>query len=283
MAVLLWEPDQPVEQGCPILNKTRTIAGPAGVCGAWLRWDIRNITGNPVDLDELAGSESGDSVSSSALEAAVRFADPCGEQISGEAEARIVDGGDGLVEFQLPEAVCQNPGLYQMSVAAFEAGDMVAVDEGLLSLEPNLWVTAEGAPTTPKPGIPTFNEIRIMLRDFPQSNSLIRQHEFGTQEILSAVRWAVMDWNEQPPSIRRYSCRSFPWKRAWLDGIAYQLLEISAHAYARNDAKGPAEMLVNDQAKMQEYLGMANMHFQRWREFCKRKKIEIQSGVWSVG
>lgn len=282
MAVVVWESDQPVAQGCPVLNKTRTIIGQAGVCGAKLRWSMRNLDGSPYDLDMVAGSESADSVSADTLEMAVRFGDPCGQQVVGESDATVIDGGTGLLEFELPEDVCNSPGVYRMSVAAFESGQLVAVDEGLLSLEANLWTTVDGAPTTPASGVPTFSEIRLLMRDFAQSN-LLREYEFGVQEILSAISWAIMDWNEQPPDIRRYACRSFPYKRAWLDGVAFQLLEMAAHAYARNDAKGPADLLVNDQAKMQEYMALAQMHFRRWRDFCKRKKIEIQSELWNVG
>lgn len=282
MAVVVWESDQPVAQGCPVLNKTRTIIGQAGVCGAKLRWGMRNLDGSPYDLNLVAGSESADSVSADTLELAVRFADPCGQTVVGESDATILDAENGQVEFQMPEEVCKNPGVYRMSIAAFEGGDLVAVDDGLLSLETNLWTTIDGMPTTPASGVPTFNEIRILMRDFAQSN-LMREYEFGVQEILSAISWAIMDWNEQPPDIRRYACRSFPYKRAWLDGIAFQLLEMSAHAYARNDAKGPSDLLVNDQAKMQEYMSLAQVHFRRWRDFCKRKKIELQSELWNVG
>lgn len=283
MAVIVWEADQPVDQGCPVLNRTRTIVGQVGICDARLRWTVRNVTGLPVNLDDVAGSASGDSVSADSLTAAVRFADPCGEALVAEVDAEIVDGNDGVVEFQLPDAVCRTPGLYRMSVAAFEQDSIVAVDNGLLSLEPNLWTTREESPTIPKAGTPTFGEIRTLLRDYAQTNLLLRQHEFSVDEMLSAIGWSVMDWNEQPPFVRRYTCRTFPWRRAWLDGVAFQLLEMSSHAFARNDAKGPSELLVNDQAKMGEYMTLAQLHFQRWREFCKRKKIEIQSGFATIG
>lgn len=281
--VEVWEPNQAVDQGCPVLNKTRTISGVAGVCGAELRWNMQTLDGRPYDLDQTAGSESFDSISADdeSITAGVRFAGVCGTDLIAEVEAEIIDGPNGIVRFGLPDEVCKFPGLYRMSVAALEDGAPIAIDEGLLSIEPSLWATNDN--NIPRPGGPTLKEIRMLLRDFPRENLLLRDYEFDVQEILSAIGWAVMDWNEQPPKVCQYSCATFPWRRQWMEGVLYQLLEISAHSYARNDAKGPANLLVNDQQKMQEYLGLAQIHFKRWREFCLRKKIELNHGIWEVG
>jgi len=122
-------------------------------------------------------------------------------------------------------------------------------------------------------------DVRIFLRDLdPEANLLIKDLEFGTEEIRTAVTLAVDFWNEEPPNFTRanYTVDTFPFRYHLLMGTAANLLFIAAHLYRRNklsyNVPGGA---VNDQAKDNDYEQAGARLWQQYIEWVRRKKREL--------
>lgn len=281
--------DQPCEEGCPILNKSRTVLAEKGVC-ATIEWVMRDRQGNAVDLSgcfpESSASVSAESVSvsessvsasaSDAGSVVVRFAgcDQGGDIY--EVTGSVQDASAGKVRFAPPAEVMGIAGIYTMSIGIVNsAGAVVLQNTALLSVEPTLF-----GDTGQRVGPPTVGQLRVHLRDFPQENELLGDYEFDVTEILQAIVRPVQQWNETPPPVARFSCSNFPFKFHWQQAIVGELLRTAAHSYMRNEYQAEhGGIRGNLKAKHRQYMEISELYATEWRRFVKAKKVEINAGM----
>jgi hypothetical protein len=284
--LLLQEAPAPTRDGCPVRSRRRHVPVQQGVCGTVI-WTMRTPEGRVVNLTNCLtlDSLSGDSLSGSLSESsdrslAVRFRGCDRGCVVAEVTATVLDAATGRVQFEIPEEVCQNPGIYQFQVAVLDGNRPLFIDTGLLSIEASLWGDEQ------RQGSLTIGEIRNHLRDYAAENSLLGEVEFTDDEILDAIGWPVRQWNETPPPIGTFSCNNFPFRFHWRNAVVGQLLKTAAHSYLRNKLQTASGGLsVDDKNKNAEYLQFAMLYEQEWKEFIKHKKAQINAGMFmgSIG
>jgi|3_EtaG_2_1085321.scaffolds.fasta_scaffold69353_2 hypothetical protein len=183
----------------------------------------------------------------------------------------IKDADNGIVEYALDPSDLPGPGIY---LAAYN----VTNSEGILlhqvprylQITPSL---AQGV-TTNRPL--SIAEVRLSLRDYPASNTLLDEVEFSDEEIIWALTRPVDIWNSTPPDIGNYDYNNFPWRAAHLDGTIGELLAVSAHHYMRNELPyQSAGLSVNDKAKASNYLQLSENLKAKFVAFVERKKYEL--------
>lgn len=269
-------PETPTFQGCDILEKLRYAEVAQGAVGV-ISWQLRDPrTGRPV---ALASSDSS-SESAATIEVRVRILDCdngcgcCGSVP--QVTAEITDETCGQLQFTLPDCVVLNAGIYQMHIGVFSDSASTRplfVDKGLLSVERSAWTEpGSGADLGP----PTIGEVRAALRDNIVENLRTGAVEYTTDEILHALVLPVRQWNELPPNVARFTCRTFPFKYHWLRATVGELMRIAAQHYLRNKLQqSGGGMSFDDLNRDREYMQLAELYRTEWLQFVELKKVEI--------
>jgi hypothetical protein len=270
----------PIErEGCPVRTKRRHIPAVQGVCSE-AQWTMRARDGRIADLSNCvgggslsAGSSSGSDSGEATADVAVRFQGCDGGCVLATVEATVLDAAGGLIQFPIPEAVCQTAGIYMFQAAVIDAdGRPRFVDGGLLSVEAGMWGAGDSG------GPPTIEEIRFHLRDRATENTLLAEVEFDDAEILEAIRQPIRQFNETPPPLRHYNCNTFPYRYYWRNAIVSELLKVAAHHYLRNKLQMTSGGLsTDDKNKNSEYMQLAMLYDREWREFIIQKKVELNA------
>lgn len=280
-------PDQPREEGCPILTKKRAVLVDKGVCTT-IEWPLRYRSGNAVDLSDCFPAdnvEESQSVSAESVSLAdalttgsivVRFGgcDYRGDVY--EVAGSVSEAISGTVRFTPPDQVFSTAGIYQMAIGVKNAaGNVILQDPGILSVEQSLF-----GDLSQRTGPPTVRELRIHLRDNPIENDLLEDYEFDVPEIMESIRHPIMQWNETPPPVARFNCATFPYTFHWRQAIVGELLRIAAHHYMRNEYQANhGGVSGNLKAKHRQYLELGELYATEWRRFIKAKKVEINAGL----
>lgn len=271
------QPEEALHEGCPVLNRVRTLVVDKGVC-ANVQWNLRTREGRPIDLtscvpDSDSVSESESTSLTGELRVRVADCDPAPTRIW-QLTAESPDPQNGVVQFQLISDIVNESGIYRLQLGVLDAeGNLLFADNGLLSVERGLW-----GDTQKLNGPPTLGEIRIHLRDTGVENTLLDDVEFDTDEILHAVMRPVQQWNETPPPLSPFTCRNFPFRYHWLNATVAELMRTAAHHYVRNKMQAShGGLQVDDKNKDKAYLQYAELYAQEWREFILRKKVEINA------
>lgn len=144
-----------------------------------------------------------------------------------------------------------------------------------------------GTPDPSNEGPPTLAEVRLHLRDFPESNLLLDEYEFDHAEVLLAAERCVAYFNElRPPLSMRFDTRTFPYRYHWMEGISYLLYRTAAAWHRRNRLPYSAGgVTIDDVGKEREYLQAAQLHEATWKDWARREKLalNIAEGYGSVG
>ena len=183
----------------------------------------------------------------------------------------IVDADKGTVKFAMQAGQLPGPGIY---LAAYN----ITNSDGLLlhQVPRYLQITPDISQGISVNRPLTIAEIRLALRDYPASNTLLDEVEYSDEEIIWALTRPVDIWNSLPPDIGGYDYNNFPYRAAHLDGAIGELLCIAAHHYMRNELPyQSAGLTVNDKAKGNNYLQLGEMLKGKFKEFVERKKYEL--------
>lgn len=261
-------------ENCPALPRVRAFVASQGVTASLL-FVARDAGGTPVSLSAYA---AGGSVSLRCKEAAVP-SPSCDDPVL-ESDGAFGDPASGQLYGELTPGMVAAPGVYQLSFGVFDAGGRLAkVFPALLSVEPTLF----GDPSVAPGGCPSLGEIRMALRDSaPNENLLLREHEFGDDQIVQALVRPVRYFNEQPPPLRPFSTRDFPFREMWLRAVCGRLYEVAAAGYRRNQlAYQAGGVSVDDQNKEQQYLAAAQAIDAEWRQFVFDKKLQMNHALFS--
>ena len=273
-------PDQPCDEGCPILVKQRTVLLEKGV-SAVVEWPLRMRDGRTTNLENCDEPSSVSiSMSASVWEAiaegtiVVRFSDCDFKGPIYEIEGTIQDVANGTVRFTPPDEVIQQAGIYQMSIGIRDEYDRIVFHEpGLLSVERSLF-----GDSTQITGPPTIRDLRLHLRDTAIENDLLDDVEFDTSEIVSSIVRPIQHWNEVPPPVAPFTCKTFPFRYHWLQATVGELLLIAVHSYMRNNLKvNHGGVKGNFKDKYREYAAVAEKYKRDWQTFVVQKKMEINA------
>ena len=195
-----------------------------------------------------------------------------GSEVADLAEpCSVVDADKGIVKFALQADQLPTPGIYL-------AGYNIVNTDGLLlhQVPRYLQITPDISQGLTIDRPLTIAEIRLALRDYPTSNTLLDEVEFSDEEIIWALTRPVDIWNSTPPDIGTYTYNNFPWRGAYMDGAVGELLSIAAHHYMRNELPyQSAGLSVNDKAKAANYLQLSENLKAKFVAFVERKKYEI--------
>lgn len=113
----------------------------------------------------------------------------------------------------------------------------------------------------------TPKDIRFFLMDRSASeNFLLDSVEFSDEDIQSAMMLAVDKYNSTLPMVDTYTIENFPYRYELMLGTAATLLRAKALNYSRNrlDFSTKDGATIQDKAKTQEYLSIANMMMQEF-------------------
>ncbi len=278
----VWTPEQSCHEGCPLLSKIRHVLIQKGVC-ATVEWGLRHPDGKTADLSLCFPSETSISTSVSAVAddplIKVRIGDCDGTGAIYEVTGTVADAKTGTIRFTLPKEIFNLAGIYIMDMAVVDAANLAPlfIDNGMLTVETGLF-----GDTTQRNGPPTFSDIRIHLRDSALENDLLDDVEFDTAEVVNALVYPVRQWNEEPPPVAQFTCRTFPYRFNWRQAAVGELLRIAAHHYMRNNLKlNHGGLQGNLKDKYQEYLALAESYRLEWKDFIDKKKLEINIGLAS--
>lgn len=211
----------------------------------------------------------------------------------GDSTTPLYDLGDGTlgdpslgtVSFAIPDAVAQNPGVYDGECAAINADGNVAFTNRVF-----VWVERGlfNSGNTPTSGPPSLDEVRLHLRDSdPVGNLLLDDNEWDLAEVCVAAAWGVRYWNEaQPPINVFYTTITFPYKHYWLDGMVGYLYSMAAAHYRRNHLAYQAGGVgVDDLNREESYMRIGQSKQAEFREWIKQKKAQLnaEAAFSSVG
>lgn len=278
----IYTPETSHHEGCLLLSKIRHVLIPKGVA-AIVEWGLRHQDGATADLTlcfpvetSLSGSLS---VSDPAIPplviSRIGECDSAGTIL--EREGGVEDAKTGTVRFALPKAIYNNAGIYLMNIAIVNATTKAPlfIDSGILSVESSLF-----GDNTQRTAPPTLSDIRLHLRDTPLENDLLDDVEFDTAEVINALVYPISQWNEEPPPVAAFTCRTFPYRFHWRQAAVGELLRVAAHHYIRNNLKlNHGGLQGNLKDKYEEYLGLAESYRLEWKDFIDKKKLEINAGM----
>lgn len=167
----------------------------------------------------------------------------------------------------LPIEAYNVPGVYDAEARVNDdAGNVIAYARATVYVDPSLFQEA------PHQGLPSIEEIRNAVRDYPKANKLLGDYEYSVSEIASAVSRAVSRWNNTPPPLAGVYATTATWwigsKANLLDGILAELYEMAGAYFRRGHLPYSAGGLqVDDMAKFNEYLQAASYHRKRFDEW----------------
>lgn len=281
----------PRRDDCPILTRLKAFVVDQGVA-AILEHTFRDRDGRVLDISNLVGASPqsasiSDSVSASdtpTCSVKVRIKEFLGtgyDDISNPVwtlDGSTVNAETGKVRAQLTWPVVERAGIYEMSWAIYDHNNgPVLVNRGLLSVERSLWAI-DPLLSRNDIGPPTLQEVRMRIRDSAGAdNVLLDAIEFSDEEVMLAMTEPVRKWNEEPPPIRRFTTRDFPFRGAWITGVMAQLHYTAAAFYRRNRlAHAAGGTAIDDLNKEREYMAEADrLWTNEYVPWLRRKKVEI--------
>jgi hypothetical protein len=264
----------------PILSKMRAVAIKQAQLAVFQVQLFDPNTVLPVDLTQF-GLSNGTIVTPSGTRPPIqfRFMEAMGALLVDATVQNIVDAQQGIIACQVPDAVTANTGVYLCESGIFNgAGQMVLSNTFYTLIDRGLFTTSSTAnPQNAQIGPPTLGEIRLNLKDYPESNRLIDSFEFDVADVCEAMVLSIQYWNMTPPPlIISYNTTNFPWRYQWLDGITAHLYEAAAAYYRRNNLKHQAGGLaIADLDKEREYLQAWQIRYERWTKWVQMKKVEL--------
>lgn len=280
--VSVIRPGIPNRDGCPVLTRIKAFIV-AENTRPTLEFTFRSrATGNPIDFSPVTAESDSASTSADDEDTVVLRVREVTGQGDGDASqvweiaGSVYDATTGIVRAPLPDQAADHAGIYTLSWSFIRNGVNLIIEQGLVSVEPNLF----GDRLILGEGPLTIGQIRMSIMDSSVAeNPLLLDMEFGDDQILQALVWPIEFFNAQPPRLRRrWNTRNFPWKFMWLDGVLAQLHLYAAAHYRRNVliVSGGGEQST-DKAKEREYLAAAQSYDEKWRMQVTVKKMELNA------
>lgn len=274
MSIDIISPETSTYEGCPVPTKTDVVLGKQGVAST-VQWNFTDGNGNPVDLSAYFNPSDSVSLGDLGYELQIKI-QGCEEgTVYAEGTADVVYPETGLIQFALIPGIYNYGGIFVVSAGVVDTDteEVLAVSTFLISLERTAF-----SGTKHRGKMPTIQEIRMRLADSAVENDLLGQVEFSAADIVDAIRIPVREWNETPPLMTRYrfSCLNFPYYELWMKGILYHLLRRAISHYQRVKLRvNHGGVSGDDREKDQEYMSMAELYRQEFRESLLNIKTQL--------
>lgn len=270
----------PTTYDAPILSKIRAAVVQQAQAATFNMqiYDYRTLA--PVDLTKY-GLENGTIAPATVTSPSAmgfRFAEAVGAVMADSDTLAILDASIGLVSCTIPDAITANAGVYLCETGVFDTdGRLLFSNTNYILVDRGLYTITGTVMPTFNTGHPSLDEIRVSLKDFPESNRLIDTYEFDVADICEAMVKSVLYWNTTSPPISiSYNTINFPWRSQWIDGISAYLYEAAATYYRRNSLKHQAGGLaIDDLNKEREYLQAWQIRNERWTKWVQQEKVSI--------
>lgn len=259
-----------VNEGCEVTQGLDYSLSKQGVAST-LAWKVTHPqTGDPVILDD-------------AVKAVVNLRTTAeNDQDISRVFGTIVSPSSNIVSFVLPEKIHSKAGVYSIDIGLYdqdhgtEVKDYIkiypqAVQSGYHLVERTSFANG----TDKHSAVPRVEEIRNLINDYPDTNTLLRQYEFSISDIINAIMQPVLEWNETPPYLSHYyfDCCSFPYRYEWMHATVAYLLKTAIHKYMRNKLltshAGVGGDDLNRNAEYERTYQQLSQEWQQWRHRAK--------------
>ena len=278
----------PTSDGCPLLNRIKAFIVQEATAPT-VEHVFRDRNGNPLDLtpplhvsetmppaSESLAPFNTDTVEAYAREfLGVGDSDAC---YKWKMDGTVFNAAAGTVRFKLNPALCQQSGLYRLSIGFIRDSRLQVVNNTLLSIEPSLFGGRGNGLKSHRTGCPTIQEIRMQLWDTSAAdNPLLENVEFSDDQIATAIAKPIDVFNSHVPPINQiFNTSNFPWRSNWIDAIKGYLFSFAGDFYRRNRFGGSGGGLeIDDRNKEQEYMRASKMYLEQWEQFVTAKKIQL--------
>jgi len=238
-----------------------------------LRWP----NGNVIDLTQFGIYDTSSVSSSSSIVDGVRIVVkemPGSSNIWAQEDADIIGAVSGVIQFDYSPTnrMSLRAGIFTAEAQIFEDSLLRKTYPFFLIVNPAL----TGSPSDSNQML-SIAEIRMTLRDTdPESNFLLDELDFKTNEIALMVRKAVDYWNEIPPPLAQYTSSNFPFRYHLSLGVIGLLHKMVSIYKMRNNLDYSAGgVTVADTIKWQQYENIGTRHWDEYRQWVKDKKYEI--------
>ena len=256
-----------------------------GTARLTLRWP----NGDVIDLSQFDIVDSSATSSSSALVDGVRIVVkemPDDNDTWATQDVDIIVAAQGLIEFDYSpiNKLSRRAGIFTAEAQIFQDGLMRKTYPFFLIVNPSLTGQQQDSNQ-----MLSIAEIRMTLRDVdPESNFLLDELDFKTNEIALMIRRAVDYWNETPPPVAYYSATDFPYRYHLSLGVIGLLHQMaSAHKMRNNLDYSAGGVTVADTLKWQQYENIGTRHWDEYRTWVRQMKyqknieggfLQLQSG-----
>ena len=118
---------------------------------------------------------------------------------------------------------------------------------------------------------------QFMFDQTLQQNLLEMDLTFSEPQILSAMDFAALDYNEMDPKVHTVSPRSLPFALCFLYGVAFYLTQGKIMEWTRNDINYTAGNMTAspEQARIKHYKELMMMFMTEWKTRAKLHKLAI--------
>lgn len=179
---------------------------------------------------------------------------------------------DGVVTLALtPKEVDYNNGVWYAEFLCYSGDDL------LQNYRAYLCIRKGTTGSSSEPHTITAMDVRLALMDTSaEANQLLDDLEFSDMMIYNAIERCIDEWNETPPALaRRFDATSFPYREHLIKGAVGYLMQAIAYRYTRNRMQYSAAGLSLDSSdKGPQYIQLAQMARQEWKNFIAAKKTE---------
>lgn len=254
------EPETKVKEGCLVPTGVFYAISNQGV-QATLVCPIYSPTGDIADLTDASMAE-------------IRLR-PCDEPGLPLAlgENVVIDKETSKVSFQLPKEIFTTAGIYSVDIGLFAEGAKypALINCGYLLVERTAFTAFEKRGSQ----MPRIDDIRQILADYSEENTLWKENEFSSGDIIQALLQPVRYWNAATPNLQFYtfSPSTFPFMEPWMRATAGYLCRRAVTHYMRNKLlTAHAGIQGDDLNRNQEYQQYGEILLSEWRQWVAREK-----------
>jgi len=248
-----------------------------------LRWP----NGSVIDLTQFDIVESSSASSSSALVDGVQIVVkemPEDNVAWATEDADIISASEGVIEFDYSPTnkLSRRAGIFTAEAQIIQDGLLRKTYPFFLVVNPSLTGQQQDSNQ-----MLSVAEIRMSIRDVdPESNFLLDELDFKTNEIALMIRRAVDYWNETPPPVAYYKATNFPYRYHLSLGVIGALHNMASIHKMRNNLDYTAGgVTVQDTAKWKQYAEIGARLWDEYRQWVKHMKyqINIEGGYRQLG
>jgi len=248
-----------------------------------LRWP----NGSVIDLTQFDIVESSSASSSSALVDGVQIVVkemPADNVAWATEDADIISASEGVIEFDYSPTnkLSRRAGIFTAEAQIIQDGLLRKTYPFFLVVNPSLTGQQQDSNQ-----MLSVAEIRMSIRDVdPESNFLLDELDFKTNEIALMIRRAVDYWNETPPPVAYYKATNFPYRYHLSLGVIGALHNMaSIHKMRNNLDYAAGGVTVKDTAKWQQYAEIGARLWDEYKQWVKQIKyqINIEGGYRQLG